>query len=184
MNINEEFGFLTGQNVNLVPLSSAHVELYFKWNNDSRIRKFLGKSIPISMAKIEKSIINPGSNYIGFEIIYKEDSKPIGYIHVDGINWMRRKASLGALIGEVEYWGKGLATEATKMIVKYCFEELNLNKVASLIYEPNRGSQKCVERAGFTLEATIGDAGYFEGKYCADLLYSYYRKDWDLKNRK
>ncbi|WP_371805883.1 GNAT family N-acetyltransferase [Candidatus Lokiarchaeum ossiferum] len=180
----EDFGFITGQKVNLVPLNSNHVDLYFKWNNDSRVRKYLGNVIPIPLEEIKKSIGSPKTNYVGFEVWHKADKKPIGYVHVDGINWMRRKASIGALIGEVEYWGKGLATEVTKLIVDYCFGELNLNKIASLIYEPNKASQKCVERVGFTLEATIGDAGYSDGVYFPDLYYSYYRKDWDLKNQK
>ena len=177
----QEFGFLTGQKVNLVPLNSNHLALYLKWNNDSRVRKYLGNSIPITSEYLNQKICHPEPNYIGFEIFHKKDSKPIGLVHLNGINWMRRKVSIGALIGEVEYWGQGLATEVTHLIVDYCFGELNLNKIASLIYSPNKASQKCVERAGFTLEARIGDAGYFDGVYCEDLLFVYYRRDWEKK---
>ncbi len=175
-----DYGFLTGDKVNLVPLNLDHMALYFKWNNDSRVRKYLGNSIPITFAELTQKTTESGPNYVGFEIWHKEEAKPIGLVHLNGINWMRRKVSIGALIGEVDYWGRGLATEVTRMIVAYCFGELNLNKIASLIYAPNKASQKCVERAGFKLEARIGDAGYSDGVYFEDLLYVYYRRDWEF----
>ncbi|TFG21212.1 MAG: N-acetyltransferase [Promethearchaeota archaeon] len=174
--------FLNGPQINMVPLMTDHIDLYFRWQNDAEIRKYFGNSVPISQASINEMILKTDDSTINFEIWHIADKKPIGMAKISGINWIRRKCSIGGLIGEKSYWGQGLATELTQMLVDYIFGELNLNKITALIYSPNKRSQKCAERIGFQLEAKIGDAGYFDGEYCDDLYYSLYLKDWKEKN--
>ena len=41
------------------------------------------------------------------------------------IHWSNRRADLGLLIGEPEYWGQGLATEIGNLMINYGFNELN-----------------------------------------------------------
>ena len=174
--------FLKGAHIIMSPLNSDHVGLYFQWQNDSEIRKYFGNSVPLSKVFIEDLVSKTDNSTINFEIWHIADKKPIGMAKISGINWIRRKCSIGGLIGEKSYWGQGLATELTQMLVDYIFGELNLNKIAAIIYSPNIGSIKCADRIGFRLEAKIGDAGYFDGEYCEDLYYAIYQKDW-RKNR-
>lgn len=170
--------FLRGTHIILTPLNSDHVDLYFRWQNDVDIRTYFGNSVPMLKSSIQELVSKKDHSTINFEIWHIEDKKPIGMAKISGINWIRRKCSIGGLIGEKSYWGQGLATELTQILVDYIFGELNLNKVAALIYSPNIGSIKCAERLGFQLEAKIKDAGYFKGEYCEDLYYSLFQKDW------
>ena len=94
------------------------------------------------------------------------------------------RCSIGGLIGDKSYWGQGLATELTQILVDYIFGELNLNKITAIIYSPNIGSIKCAERIGFQLEARIKDAGYFNGEYCEDLYYSMHQEEWRKQRKK
>jgi len=176
--------FVKGAHIILTPLNSDHVDLYFFWQNDVDIRTYFGNSIPKSKASIQELVLKTDLSMINFEIWHIEDKKPIGMAKISGINWIRRKCSIGGLIGDKSYWGQGLATELTQLLVDYIFGELNLNKIAALIYSPNIGSIKCAERLGFKLEAKIGEAGYFDGEYCEDLYYSLYQKDWREKRKK
>ena len=170
--------FIKGTDILLTPLNLEHLDKYFCWQNDEDIRTYFGNSIPISKAAVKDLVTNTNNSTINFEIWHIKDKKPIGMAKISSINWIRRKCSIGGLIGEKSYWGQGLATELTQLLVDYIFGELNLNKVVALIYSPNIGSIKCAERLGFTLEARIKDAGYFKGEYCEDLYYSLHQEEW------
>ena len=170
--------FLAGDQISLLPPTMEHIDLYWKWSNDYRIRKYFGTSIPKSKSSIQKLIDTPGTSRIWFEIWHNQDEKVIGLYKISSIHWIRRKCSIGALIGDVSYWNHGLTTAATKIIIDYIFGELNLHKINTMVYESNTGSRKVLEKCGFTHEATISDAGYFDGRYCADILYSMTRDAW------
>jgi len=47
------------------------------------------------------------------------------------------------------YWGKGYATEAVRLLIKFAFEELDLLRIYAKIYEYNIGSMKVLEKTGF-----------------------------------
>ena len=50
------------------------------------------------------------------------------------------------------YWGKGLATEATIAVKNYAFNEMGLTRLISLIEKENIASVRVAEKNGFKLE--------------------------------
>lgn len=48
------------------------------------------------------------------------------------------------------YWGKGIGTEVSKALVHYCFEKTDNEEVVAVTDLDNIGSQKVLEKAGFT----------------------------------
>lgn len=48
-----------------------------------------------------------------------------------------------------EYWGKGLATEAGTLLLRYAFDELGFDEVLASTDAPNEASLRLVERLGF-----------------------------------
>ncbi len=50
-----------------------------------------------------------------------------------------------------KYWGKGIATEVSKEIIKYGFEILNLEKIIGIALSKNIGSCKVLEKIGLEL---------------------------------
>ena len=53
------------------------------------------------------------------------------------------------MIGDREYWGKGLGTEATRLISDYALNELGMNEVELGVITDNIKASKAYERAGF-----------------------------------
>jgi RimJ/RimL family protein N-acetyltransferase len=51
-----------------------------------------------------------------------------------------------------EYQGRGFATEAARMLLRYAFEELNQAHVISLIHRDNTPSRKVAEKLGEQVE--------------------------------
>ena len=64
-----------------------------------------------------------------------------------------------------KYWGKGIATEVSRALVKYCFLNTDGNEIVAVTDLDNTGSQKVLEKAGFTrvdnLQRSDREMAYF-----------------------
>lgn len=69
------------------------------------------------------------------------------------------------------YRGLGYGTEAVSIILKYFFCELRYHKCTVAIYSFNEPSIAFHEKLGFTLEGTIRDMVYTNGKFHDELMY-------------
>ncbi len=87
----------------------------------------------------------------------------------------QHSGELGFWIAE-PYWGKGIATEATKQIVKYAFEALKLERIFASVFDFNKASQKVLEKTGFQLEC-IAQKGYVKNAVIGDEYRYFLLKD-------
>ena len=83
-------------------------------------------------------------------IIWKENMKMIGTVelhtYTDGF-----KAELGYTVSP-EYWGRGIAVEASKMALKWGFEMLGLKRIECSAYVDNYNSQRVCEKLHLRFE--------------------------------
>jgi len=87
-----------------------------------------------------------------FAIHTLEGDHIIGEIGLDGIRWTHGDCFVGIGLGDREYWGKGYGTDAMKVILRYAFTELNLQRVTLDVFEYNPRGMRSYEKAGFVLE--------------------------------
>ncbi|MFX1281579.1 MAG: GNAT family N-acetyltransferase [Promethearchaeota archaeon] len=175
--------FIQGKNINLCPPNTEHLNLYTTWMNNPNIRKYARYDMPTIPGDI-KSWFEPKQENIKSEIFLEvwhiDDEKPIGYAGFINIRWFDKSAFLFYIIGECDYWGKGFATEAAKLVVEYGFNELNLHKINAIVFAPNISSVRVVEKNGFKLELTLTNEMYVDGKYVDALRYSLLKKEWEI----
>jgi ribosomal-protein-alanine N-acetyltransferase len=63
-----------------------------------------------------------------------------------------------------EYWGKGIATEASKEILKYGFEQLGLKRIIGIAMPENIASNKVLTKLGldfYKVDAYENDGGAY-----------------------
>lgn len=82
-----------------------------------------------------------------------------------------------------EYWGKGIANEAFEVVLKYGFEQMNLQRIQALIEPANLSSQKLVERNGFIKEGLLRKYEFTCGKFDDLLMYSLLRQDFYINTK-
>jgi ribosomal-protein-alanine N-acetyltransferase len=87
----------------------------------------------------------------------------IGNIKLGPIDRAHATGDIGLLIGEKEWWGKGCASEAIRLISDHAFVALGLEKLTAGVYAPNVGCIKAFERAGFEREGVQRGRARFEG---------------------
>lgn len=107
-----------------------------------------------------------------FAITDKKTDHLIGIIGLYEISWIGRNAELRIVIGEKKFLGKGYGAEATKLVLKYGFEKLNLHKVRLGVNASDERANQCYKKVGFVYEGTMRDYHFRNGRYYNANLYS------------
>src|SRR3989344_2262706 len=111
---------VTGERIYLRALTLADASPeYCAWLNDPEVNEYLEtRQSTISELKtyIQKQIDDPNAIFVG--IFDKVNDVHIGNIKLEPIDWQKKKAIFGILLGNKNYWGKGIGTEATELIVR------------------------------------------------------------------
>jgi [ribosomal protein S5]-alanine N-acetyltransferase len=79
----------------------------------------------------------------------------IGILLKDNI--YRKNVEIGYWIGE-SFWGKGIATEAVKLIVEYIFRNFNVVRIYAETFTSNKASSRVLEKNGFTCDGIFKKA--------------------------
>ena len=75
-------------------------------------------------------------------------------------------------MGDKTNWSKGYAKEASKRVLKYCFEELKLSKITLGVIQENTSAVKLYEKIGFTIDVIKKDTGTYNNKLSNSLRMS------------
>lgn len=155
-------------------------ENYLKWMNNPEINKYLESRFTTHTIDSLKDFVNSmnnSENNVLFAIVDKESDTHIGNIKLGNIHPIHKYADIGLLIGDKNYWGRGIATNAIKLVSEFAFDELNLRKVLAGVYENNIGSIKAFEKCGFKKAYVKKDNYYFEGKFIDAFVFELYNEN-------
>lgn len=98
-----------------------------------------------------------------------DDDLHIGNILISGLNSIHRRAEISYVVGNTEYWGRGVASFAISEIVNKSRDYYKLNRLYAGLAEENIGSRKVLEKNGFKLEGKRLNHLYYGGKFCHQL---------------
>ena len=174
---------LKGDKVSLWTITKEDLKKIWEYFGDFGLRKFIHmRWEPIYYENEEKwyeELINNIKKDVVFEIVENPSKKIVGLIGIHKINWHSRYGEIGYWIWK-EFWNKGYATEAVRLMLKYAFEYLNLNKIWARVMEPNKASQRVLEKNGFRLVGRLRKHEYVpEMGYVDVLLYDVLREEYN-----
>ena len=66
-----------------------------------------------------------------------------------------------------------------EVLVRFCFNEINLNKVKLFVFSFNRRAVRCCEKVGFRIEATLRQELSRQGRYRDDHVMGLPRSEWE-----
>jgi RimJ/RimL family protein N-acetyltransferase len=163
---------LEGRMIDLSVLERSQLPILHEWFNDV---DFVGEFEPFdqdSLAGLEKWFdgITGSQNYF----IQKKDGTPIGTI-----SYFKSKDCTG--IGYMlvpEERGKGYGSEAVQMIVDYLFLHKDIVRIQAETHPDNLGSQRVLEKVGFTREGIIRRSFFSRGVYRDTAMWSILRDEW------
>lgn len=110
-------------------------------------------------------------------VFCKLDGEKIGFVRMDELDHMNKSIRVGGDI-HPEYRGKGYGTKMYKLILDYCFNQLNMNRVWLFVLDFNVTARTLYDKIGFKEEGRQREAIFRGGKYHDYIMMSILRSEW------
>ena len=158
------FKRLAGKKCYLSPMNPDDAPKYAEWLNDLEITVNLDLLMQVNLVN-EKEFIdkNLKDGNAVFAIVDLETDMLIGNCGLMKIDRIHRNAEFGIFIGDKNFWKRGFGGEATRLILDYSFNILNLENIFLRVLSYNKKAIHVYEKAGFKqiglLREFVGIAG-------------------------
>lgn len=156
-----------GGKVKLKPIDESDTANIVKWRNSESVREnFLYRDLFTveSHTNWLRNMVWTGKA-AQFIIYDNGTGQAVGSVFLRDIDELNKKAEFGIFIGEESARGKGIGTEAAKLILKYGFQTLKLHKIFLRVLAENENAVKSYRKAGFVQEAYLKDEVILDGMY-------------------
>lgn len=173
---------LHGETVRLRPITEADAETMFASFGDEEGNRLTGTHGTFTLEQVQRHYARVGDadDRADYAIVLQSDPELLlGEVVLNDIDWDNRQASFRiALVGPHVY-GKGYGTQATRLIVQYGFEQLDLHRIELEVYDFNPRAQRVYEKAGFVREGARRDALLWDGKFQDAIMMSILRPEYE-----
>ena len=172
---------MIGERIYLRILEKTDIPTTQKWINDPEMSAIMGYLPTKSLLNQEKwydSLVNDDTRYI-FAICLIENNEHIGNVALGRIDYISRNAMYSIFIYEKKYRQNGYGSEATRQMLSFAFNRLNLHKVYLRTSPVFVDAIKMYERLGFVREGILREHHYDDGKYSDKIIYSMLKHEYE-----
>ncbi|MFJ8353795.1 GNAT family N-acetyltransferase [Bacillus paramycoides] len=169
-----DFPILESANLVLRKIEEEHLqEVYMIYDNEN-VFEYCGIIPKHNIQTVKKMIGHFDRDYhkksrVKWGIFQKKQSNTLlGIIEVMDFNQKVNMVSIGYFLAE-DNWGKGIATESVRMLLKFLFDEVNVNRIQAEVMPKNEASTKVLLKNGFIKEGLLRQATLWSGKGVVDL---------------
>ena len=171
---------LTGSTCSVRPWRASDAGPLVKYANNANIARNLRDRFPHPYTlRDAKAFIHSTASarpHVSFAIIV--DGEAGGGIGISaGSDVERFSAEIGYWLGE-PFWGRGIATEAVRLVSAYAFDTCGLLRLYALPFAENRQSIRVLEKAGYTREALLRSNAVKHGTIRDQALYALVNPQW------
>lgn len=174
---------LQGELVYLNRLTTADVPLMAKFWSDMGFLRHLTRSMsyPRSAESLEEWIRSRDDEFSppAFAIRVRESNQFIGACAFKDLRWQSRHSLFWIGIGEPAMRGRGFGSDATRVLLRYAFLELNLNCVALEVFSFNVPAIAAYRKVGFKEDGLMRSFLYRDGVHYDMHLMSMLRSEWE-----
>ena len=137
--------------------------MYNNWASDPEVSKYLTWPTHTSV-EVTKSLVADWisryekPDYYNWVIELKDTGEVVGNISVVEVREKIEAALIGYCMGQA-WWGRGIMPEALTEVVRYLFDEVEMNRVAACHSTQNPKSGRVMQKAGMKYEGTLRGGG-------------------------
>ena len=144
---------LLGQYVGLRAIESTDLPVLMEWRNNPEYRKYFREYRELNFDMQERwynDVVLNDSRVIMFSIVELLTNRLLGVTGLCSINWIC----------------------ASRVLIKYAFEELAFHRVWAEIYDFDFRKQKMFKTLGFTLDGRHRQTYWYDNEWHDSLVYS------------
>jgi len=140
------------------------------WMNNPKVYQSMHFDVPVLLENTERWFESVQKNPNRVDVVFEEDGQLVAMGGLTGINRETDKAELYVFVNP-ELQTSGLGTKAVKLLCKYGFEEMSLNKIYLETNENNYPAIRVYQKCGFKLEGTLREEFKAENGELLSRLY-------------
>ena len=150
--------------------SLSEVSRWLPWCHENysieESREFIGSRAEASQ----------GGEWYSFAVFKEDGGRFLGGVGINFINRVHQMGNLG-------YWvrtsaaGSGIATKATRLVARFAFEQLGLQRIEIVAAVGNIASQRVAEKAGAIREGVLRKRLLIRGESQDAVMFSLVRED-------
>ncbi|MAG24695.1 GNAT family N-acetyltransferase [Candidatus Pacearchaeota archaeon] len=172
---------IEGKKVYLQAVEEKSIEQLRQWRNNPVLRQYFREYREINK-KMQSEWFNNrvcnNQNQVDFEIRDKETQKLIGHCGLYYIDWINRKAEFTIYIGDFNYRNGGYGSDALRTLIKYGFNNLNLNRIWCEVYSNNKAID-IYRHIGFKDEGILREQYFDAGIYWNSHILGMLKSDFE-----
>lgn len=164
---------ISGQQIYLRPITADDTGLAVRWRNQKTVVENFIYRKEVTRADHEEWLAQKVFRGLvhQFVICRIGDDMPLGSVYLQNFVMEHKRAESGVYLGENHMRGKGIGTEAVKLMEDYAFGALGLHKLTARVLAFNKASRRLHEKAGYVQEAYLKEELFLDGKYEDLVLY-------------
>ena len=152
---------LRGNGIILVPFCRKYISNdYIGWLNDPEVCRYNrhgNARYTRAKAIAYLTSIQEDPNKVVFAILDKKTRAYLGNIGLY-VERSDRSAEIAILLGAKKCWGRGIGTEAVRLVSQYAFGKLRLHRLCMGMMAENQGMVRIACKLGFRREGVLKDA--------------------------
>jgi aminoglycoside 6'-N-acetyltransferase len=167
-------------------------KLLVKWLSDPAVLEYYeGQSNSFDLDKVKEKfahrargesrvkvgIVEYNENLIGFVQYYKIAPNEYSECELIDMHEFKMPYGMDIVIGETDYWNKGIGTEILQILIKHLFEHLNVDIIFIDPQTWNKRAIRCYEKCGFKAIDTIKERELHDGEYKDSLIMCFTSSD-------
>jgi RimJ/RimL family protein N-acetyltransferase len=170
---------LTGELVELRPVTEDDYPALQVAMDDPEVTRFTASRGEIGEEAARKWYRTRGeqTDRLDLAIVDRASGEVVGEAVLNDWSPEDESCNFRILIGPAGQ-GRGLGTEATRLIVGYGIEELGLHRIDLGVYAFNPRAQRAYEKAGFVTEGVKRDALRWDGEWIDEIMMSVLAPEW------
>ncbi|WP_144509824.1 GNAT family N-acetyltransferase [Bacillus sp. FJAT-22090] len=177
-----EFPVLESEHLKLVEIKEEHTDSIYRIFSNSEVIKFYGMA-PFTQVDEANNLINSFSKgfkenrSIRWGIVLKETEEVIGTVGLNNLVRAQKRTEIGYDLLP-EYWRRGIVSEAVETVIRYCFNELALFRIAAVTFTENESSYKLLLKLGFQKEGLLRGYIYQNEQSNDTFVFSLIQPEW------
>ncbi|WP_158841806.1 GNAT family N-acetyltransferase [Saccharothrix deserti] len=177
-----DFGFkptLSGELVLLRPVTVDDLPALMPMFDDAEVTRLTGSHGGVDEARLRAWYDTRGDqdDRLDLAVVEQATGNVVGEAVLN--DWDAGNESCGFRIAFVPgTFGRGLGTEAVRLIVGYGFEKLGLHRISLEVYAFNPRARRVYEKVGFVAEGVLRDALLWDGERVDATVMSILAPDW------
>lgn len=179
---------LTGEKVTLRPFTAADAEVMAQIFIDPEVLKLTGSAVSTdAIDQADPSLDERTQEWyatraevderLDLAIIDRASGALVGEVVLNEYDSNAASVNFRILVGP-EGRGRGLGTEATRLILGYGFEMIGLHRIGLDVFAYNPRAQHVYSKVGFVFEGIKRDASVFDGEYVDEIWMSILADEW------